>query len=467
MEIRLTSFDIVRHDLSTRMPFKYGIATMTHLPHVFIRIEASFGGRSVRGVSADHLPPKWFTKDAEKDPLDEIEDMLRVIRSAGDHAGTITATSVFDFWFQLYQLQDAWRREQSIPPLLAHFGTSLIERAMIDALCQFTGETFKSLLQRDAFELAWGSVRPELEGHRPSDLLGEHSLSRVTVRHTVGLADYIREDEIPDDERLDDGLPQSLESVMAFYGVTHFKIKIGGELDADVKRLAQIAALLESIGDSDYAFSLDGNEQFRSVADLQQFWHRLENDDTLVPFFRHLLFVEQPFHRDIALSEDAIGPDLRSWEEAPPIIIDESDATLDSLPQALALGYRGTSHKNCKGVFKGIINRATLALKNRQRGEERYLMSGEDLANIGPIANHQDLVVQAALGIESVERNGHHYFNGLSQFDPELQNATKAVFPSLYTTDGNGFVRLNVSKGELDLSSLNAAGFGVDTIQFQ
>ena len=36
-------------------------------------------------------------------------------------------------------------------------------------------------------------------------------------------------------------------------------------------------------------------------------------------------------------------------------------ATLDSLPTALALGYVGTSHKNCKGIVKGIANACLLA----------------------------------------------------------------------------------------------------------
>lgn len=93
-------------------------------------------------------------------------------------------------------------------------------------------------------------------------------------------------------------------------------------------------------------------------------------------------------------------------------------------------------------------------------------MSGEDLANIGPIANHQDLVVQAALGIESVERNGHHYFKGLSQFETSLQDATLAAFPSLYTSDAKGYTRLDVKNGSLDLSSVNQQAFGVDTDAF-
>ena len=82
MEIRIGSVDLERFDASTRMPFKYGIATMTHLPHVFLRVDALFDGVIRKGISADHLPPKWFTKDPEKDPLEEIEDMLLVIGNA-------------------------------------------------------------------------------------------------------------------------------------------------------------------------------------------------------------------------------------------------------------------------------------------------------------------------------------------------------------------------------------------------
>ena len=81
MRLRILQFDLFRHDLSTRMPFKYGISTMTHLPHVFIRVKTSFAGDAQIGVAADHLPPKWFTKDPDRDPLEEIDDMLSVIEN--------------------------------------------------------------------------------------------------------------------------------------------------------------------------------------------------------------------------------------------------------------------------------------------------------------------------------------------------------------------------------------------------
>jgi hypothetical protein len=67
------------------------------------------------------------------------------------------------------------------------------------------------------------------------------------------------------------------------------------------------------------------------------------------------LVVEQPVHRDRALAEEA-GAALREWPGRPPLIIDESDGEVGDVVRALALGYNGTSHKNCKGIVKGLAN---------------------------------------------------------------------------------------------------------------
>ena len=88
-------------------------------------------------------------------------------------------------------------------------------------------------------------------------------------------------------------------------------------------------------------------------------------------------------------------------------------------------------------------------------------MSGEDLVNIGPVALLQDLAVQAALGNASVERNGHHYFNGLTPFPQQISQLMLAQHGDLYTAMDNGYARVNILNGELDLTSINAAPFGV------
>jgi hypothetical protein len=143
------------------------------------------------------------------------------------------------------------------------------------------------------------------------------------------------------------------------------------------------------------------------------------------------------------------------------LIIDESDGELSSLPRALELGYRGASHKNCKGVFKGIANRCLLAQRAQLDPRRRWIMSGEDLCGVGPVAVLQDLAVQAALGNASIERNGHHYVAGLSGFPEEFQEAMLFAHPDIYQPSSAGWPTLRIRGGELALASINRAPFGV------
>jgi hypothetical protein len=457
--MRLLDTDLHRAELKARMPFRYGIATLSELPHVFVRAACEVGGRTQAGVAADHLPPKWFTKDPGRDPLDEIEDMMAAIRQAQVHARAIgSAPTVFAFWRALWDRQEAGAEAGSVPRLLAHFGTSLVERALIDAFCRARGQPFAAALRSNAFGIDLGSLHPELAGTEPSHWLPQTPPKTVLARHTVGLSDPLTEGDIPLSERLRDGLPQSLEACIAAYGLRHFKLKVAAA-DA-LPRLRAIAAVLEREAPPDYAYSLDGNEAFRTVAEFKDVWDAVGRERGLASFSRRLLFIEQPFHREVALG-DAIGSLGREWPSRPPIIIDESDSGLASLPRALALGYAGTSHKNCKGVFKGVAGACLIARRRQVAPGSSLLMTGEDLANIGPVALLQDLAVQAALGVTSVERNGHHYFAGLSFWPGALRARMLANHPDLYHTGAQGWPTLTISEGRMSTDSVLKAPFGL------
>ena len=155
----------------------------------------------------------------------------------------------------------------------------------------------------------------------------------------------------------------------------------------------------------------------------------------------------------------SVASEFAAWPDRPAFIIDEADGAIDSLPQALALGYDGVSHKNCKGVVKGIANAASLA-RERKKRESPVHLSGEDLANVGPIALFQDLAMMAALGIEHVERNGHHYFKGLSAWPESAQASMLENHDDLYRTHPEGYPTLGIKDGMLDLTSMNASPFG-------
>ncbi|MBI4324861.1 MAG: hypothetical protein HY674_06310 [Chloroflexi bacterium] len=469
MKIQIRRGDIHLVQLRTRLPFKYGIATMTDVPQAFVRLWVEVGGQPVQGIASDLLPPKWFTKDPAKPIAEEVAEMLRVIQNAVTLATGLEGETAFDLWHELYGVQARWGAAQHLPPLLTHFGTSLVERALIEAVCRAFGRPFARLLHSHGLGLRLGEIHDSLRGKRPSDYLSPDPLKQVIARHTVGLADPLLETDIPDADRLHDGLPQSLEACIRAYGLRHFKIKVTGHLDHDLKRLGRLAEILRRETRGDFAFSLDGNEQFKSLVEFRDYWEVLQQTPSLKDFLCHLLFVEQPLHRAVALAPDLAGA-FRDWPERPSVIIDESDADLSSLPTALQLGYAGTSHKNCKGIFKGIANRCLLLERQAALPRSRLLMSGEDLCNIGPVALLQDLAVMVALGIESVERNGHHYCAGLSMFPPTVQQQVLSAHADLYQAVPAGWPTLKIEAGTIQLASLNQAplgvGFVLDVEQF-
>lgn len=447
MAIRIESCELRILNMHTRMPFKYGIATLTALPHLLLHVRAVIDGIAVDGIAADGLAPKWFTKNPESSFRNDIMEMLAVIQQAADCAENLGHHDTpFSFWAALYAEQKLWAAPQELPPLLWAFGVSLVERALIDAFCRVRRKSFGKLLRADAFGIDLGEIHGELAGHQPSELLPA-ALRSPQLRHTVGLGDYLTEDEIPADERVDDGLPQSLATCVERYGISCFKIKLCGQPERDRERLLKIAEIA-----GDISFTLDGNEQYRELDDFRASWEALCAMPELATFMRGLIFVEQPLHRDRALATDTCAG-LLAWDRRPPMIIDESDGELRSSQQALAGGYVGTSHKNCKGVFKGIANACLM----RARGG---VLSGEDLANVGPVALQQDLAVAANLGVSHIERNGHHYFKGLSMYGKPQQEALVAAHPDLYGWQGD-FASLRVVGGRINLRSVLAAPFGL------
>lgn len=425
---------------------------MTELPHLIVCIDLEIDGEKADGIASEGLPPKWFTKNPSTTfEEQDLPDMLRVIHQAADFLSEHKEPQAFfPLWQSLYHKQMTWAGENGIPPLLASLGTSLMERALLDGMCRHLGRPLHTLLD-EIIEL--GAIHPELCGKKPSDFLSPPT-DILIARHTVGLGDPLDASDVTPENAVCDGLPFTLEECIADYGLTHFKVKLCGDFDRDSTRLRRLAAIFEEKGPAGFQFTLDGNEQYKDIGEFRTHWDKHRADPALADFWEHLLFVEQPLHRDYALI-DAVGSALAAWNEAPPMIIDESDAEMDSLPRALELGYAGTSHKNCKGVLKGIAN--ACLLKHRGRSG---VLSGEDLANVGPIALLQDLAVMALLGITHVERNGHHYFRGLSMWPKSVTDTVFLKHGDLYHPHDEGFPTLAIHGGKIRIGTVNAAPFG-------
>lgn len=447
--------------MHTRMPFRYGITTLTAVPHLFLRATVEIDGKRQIGMSADHLPPKWFTKNPDTSPREDIAGLLEVITTARDVARAVPKQpTVFAWWRRMYEAMSAWGGGWGKPPLLVHFGTSLLERAVIDAFCRAEGTTFAVALRRNWFGVRLEELHGELNGAEPASFLPKEPLRRIVSRHTVGLTDPLTEADVPAAERVDDGLPQALESCVRVYGLTHFKIKLWGDAARDLDRLRGVAGVVERTANTAFAFTLDGNENFKSIEPFRALWESLANEPSLKRFMTRLLFVEQPLHRDVALGEE-VKKEFLAWGDRPPVIIDESDGDVGSAARALACGYAGTSHKNCKGVFKSVANTALLAARRAREPGARFVISGEDLSNIGPVALQQDTAVVASLGITHAERNGHHYFKGLSALPADIQDGALRAHADVFRRHERGFVTSRIDGGFMDAGSVVDAPFGV------
>ena len=431
MRIAIMEISLCERDVRLRMPFRFGVVTLTESPQVFVRCRIrTEDGREAEGAAAELLAPKWFDKNPALSNEDNYEQLRASLRAARDKYLARGAAT-------------AWQHSSpaQLPPargLVENYGPALLDKAVLDALLRSLGISFYQGIQHNVI-----GAEPFEGIDLPAFFSTLKPAKTIAARHTVGLVDPITAAD--QKERVNDGLPETLEEVVERYGQRYYKLKVGGDVRADVERLSAIAAVLDRIP-GPYHASLDGNEQYEDMAGVAELWSKMKAEPRLRRMMDSIIFVEQPVKRQKALEKKITGIDK-------PVIIDESDDSLDAFPRAKALGYKGVSSKTCKGIYKSLINRARCAAWGKD-----YFMSGEDLTIQAGLALQQDLALVSLLGITHVERNGHHYVNGMADLSQVEQEAFLAAHPDLYGRS-NGAVRVKISSGELSIGSLGCKGY--------
>jgi len=450
--IRVREVRLYERTVRLRMPFRFGVVTLREAPQAFVHLLIEDAqGRTAWGASAELLAPKWFDKNLAL-TNEQNFDQLRLSLQLAAEAYTQDATprTAFGHFAAHYAGQIEAGARRGLNALTANFGPAQIDRAMLDALCRIEGCSFY-----DAVRANLPGIEPallpgalgDLDGFAmPAFLAGLRPAASVAARHTVGLVDIIAGHP----RQVNDGLPESLEEVVATYGHTYFKLKVGGDPAADLARLTEIAGVLDRI-EQPYVVSLDGNEQYDDLGALLALWRRMTEAPALKRLVASILFIEQPITRAHALDAD-----VSALSAIKPVIVDESDDGLDVFPRARALGYRGVSSKCCKGLYKSILNAARCAQWNATGGH--FVMTGEDLTTQAGLAVQQDLALINLIGLTHVERNGHHYVNGMADLPETEQAAFLSAHPDLYERS-HGAVRLKIRDGRLAIGSLGGVGF--------
>jgi hypothetical protein len=438
-----------------RLPFRYGKACLTAAPllHCRLRVKGE-NGVTGEGVSGDMLPPKWFDKSPEKTFRNNIDELIQAAR-IGEQSFRDAAANA-ETPFRIWQHADATARKQAadkgLNGLTAGFGVSILERAMIDAACRIADRPFHEIVRSNAIGLVPESVHADLAGFTLSECIPNAPLETIAVRHTVGFADPICDREL-DDVPSDDTIPRSVEGWIREGKIRYFKIKVSGDVDADGNRLEALATLFDAQCPDGYHVTLDGNEQFPGLNELKQWYASMKTRSTLSNLLERVLYLEQPLERDIAI-------DCRVDDDTlPPLIIDESDDSVDAFQRAHPLGYRGCSVKNCKGVIPALLNAMIVQRLNRDQ-PGKYFLTSEDLCNQPIVPLQQDLCTLSTLGIAHSERNGHHYGGAADHLSRIETQACLTSHADLYSAHALA-PAVRVEHGQLSIASIHQQGFGI------
>jgi len=445
------AIELYERPVQLRLPFRFGVVTLTECPQAFVRVRvASTDGRPAWGAAAELMAPKWFDKNLDLSNEDNFRQLRTVLRMARDaYLSDATPATAFAHFARHHDAHEAASAAQGFNPLLANYGPALIDRAVLDALCRLEGVSFYAAMQANLAGI--NETQREFSGlDIPAFLQGLRPTDSIEARHTVGLLDAITAADVQ--QRVGDGLPETLEEVIAAYGHRWFKLKVSGKREADIERLGAIASVLDRLADP-YFVSLDGNEQYESAEALAELVAAIRATSHLARLWSSVAFIEQPISRRHALEVDLHGTHLGK-----PVIIDESDGVLDAFVEARARGYAGVSSKTCKGVYRSLLNAMRCTAWNREQDGTHYFMSAEDLTTQAGLAVQQDLALVNLLGITHVERNGHHYVNGMTAQSEAEQNAFLRAHPDLYERS-HGAVRLAINAGRIRCASLASPGY--------
>ncbi|WP_319518703.1 enolase C-terminal domain-like protein [uncultured Martelella sp.] len=444
---RIEAVSFATRPVSFRLPFHFGNTVVTHTDQGFVSLAITVNSQRAEGRSAQLLVPRWFDKRTTRNNDQTVADLRLSMELACKAAETIDGETLAGATARLRAAVEA-AMPDGTPRLAAHFGPALVEMALIDALCLATGLNFAQAARQDIFGVATMEA-PDITAQAITAALSAITpLPAIAPRQTVGFDAPLTEAEIGDDAP-EDGLPVSLEAIIRTTGIRAFKIKLKGDPQTDIDRLAAIARLIG--GMDDLRVTLDANEQY-SPDRFATFIDLLLADDALGPFRQAIAFIEQPFARETALTLD-ITHELGRF----PLIIDESDDNDGAFATALQRGWSGTSIKSCKGVLRALLNYARVQAGRTH--SKRLFISAEDLTCQPGLCWQQDTLLAATLGCRDVERNGHHFGGGLQGYDDLEKARLLAAHPDIYRkTDGH--IGLCIEDGTIAIGSLFHPGFG-------
>src|SRR5512134_1807520 len=120
VKFSVKQISLYERDVRLRMPFRFGVVTLTQAPQAFARARIRLeNGEEAEGVSAELLVPKWFDKNpalSNEQNIQQLRDSLFTARDLYLKSGMNTA----------------YGHSRPTLGLVENFGPALVDRALLD-----------------------------------------------------------------------------------------------------------------------------------------------------------------------------------------------------------------------------------------------------------------------------------------------------------------------------------------------
>jgi len=442
-DIRILSVKTETERIGYRAPIKFGgrVVTDAVLANVTIEVETNSGRRGA-GFGSMPMGNVWAWPSSSVTPAQSLAAMLAFVQQFSDAVGAFRDIGhPLDITRALAEQHSAIATAvcqqlglaESMPKLAELVAASPFEAAIHDAYGKTLGANSYNLLGAEY-------VHHDLAHYLAPEFSGEY-LDRYTLRepkakmplyHLVGALDPLVDSDI--NQRLNDGLPETLSEWIVMDGLTHLKIKLNGDdLPWDVQRVVGVERVAveaqASVGCKMWHYSLDFNEKCASVDYLLDFLRQLKERSPAA--LGRVQYIEQPTHRDLKKH-----PENKMHKAAAikPVVIDESLIDLESLELAREQGYSGVALKACKGQTEALLMGAAA---------QKYgmFLCVQDLSCPGYSFLHSASIAARIPTIAAIEGNSRQYC-------PAGNRTWGELYPSMFhITDGTVGTGVLTGKG--------------------
>ena len=409
-----------------RAPYQFGGRTVDNvtLLNVNCRIRTG-GGREAWGFGSMSLGNAWAFPAAPQDEglgaMKALAEDLHKVTAACDATGhPIDLFRVLEpeYVKAAEQVSRARSLKVAIPKLCTLVVASPFDAAIHDAYGKAFGrssyDTYSaSFMSRDLSH----DLGPQFKGEYLDRYVPAKPRPTMPVFHSIGASDPLEPSDVK--QRIEDGLPNTLEEWIRRDGLIRFKIKLnGGNQAADFDRVIRtdriVNRVLPSRGVKDWKYLLDFNEGCPNVQYLLEFLRKVR--EATPSGFDRILYIEQPTARD--LQKDR-GNVMHEAAKLRPVVIDESLTDLETLLLAREMGYTGVALKACKGQSHAML----MAAAAQKFG---MFLCVQDLTCPGASLIHSAGIAARVPGNAGIEANAR-------QFVPAANAAWESRFPGLFT----------------------------------